>query len=151
MFMTNRLEVPAGFREVVRGGPFFMAMAPVFCRSDGNSLVLGLHVRPQHVNSHGNAHGGMLTTLADGALYDNLMLSRGQAEQIVTTSMSIDFLSAARIDDWLEAHVHVHRRGRLLSVADCLLKVGERSVLRVSATFIQPPIPPALSVEQTRQ
>jgi len=139
--MTDHPQVPEGFREVVRGGPFFMAMAPVFRRDDGNRLVLGLYIRPQHANAHGNAHGGMLTTLADGALYDNLMLNRSQAEQIVTASMSIDFLSAARVGDWLEAHVHVHRRGRLLSVADCLLKVSERSVLRVSATFVQPPVP----------
>lgn len=139
--MTTGDDVPDGFREVERGGPFFMAMGPIYRRDDGDKVVLGLRLRGQHANLHGNAHGGMLATFADGAFYDNMMVGRGRDQQVVTAAMTMDFLSAARVGEWLEAHVHVHRRGKLLSVADCLLKVGERPVLRASATFVQPPRP----------
>jgi len=131
--------IPPGFEPVSRGGTFFAHLAPVYRRVDGDALVLALRVGPQHANAHGNAHGGMLMTLADGALHDNLLPGRAPGARIVTVSMSVDFLSPARVGDWLEAHVGVHRRGALLSVADCLLRVGERRVLRASATFAQPP------------
>jgi uncharacterized protein (TIGR00369 family) len=129
--------VPPGFEAVTRGGPFFMALAPVYRRISGQALVLGLHIDVKHANAHGNAHGGMLTTVADGALHDNLVRGRGPDARIVTVSMSVDFLSPARVGDWLEAHVTVTRQGRSLCFADCLLRVGERAVLRASAVFAQ--------------
>jgi uncharacterized protein (TIGR00369 family) len=132
-------EVPEGFVPVERGGPFFMALAPVYRRRDEEAVVLGLRIDHRHANSHGNAHGGMLVTLADGALYDNLMLRRTSEQQMVTVNLSVDFISAARVGDWLEAHVHVYRRGQLLGFADCVLRAGSRVVLRASATFVQPP------------
>jgi len=137
--MTKTYVAPAGFALVERGGPFFTQIAPVYQRRLEGRVILGLHVDPKHANSHGNAHGGMLMTLADGAFYDNIMLEREAGDRIVTANMSADFLSAARVGDWLEAHVTVHRRGKLLSFADCLLKVGERVVLRANATFVKPP------------
>jgi uncharacterized protein (TIGR00369 family) len=133
------VDVPEGFLPVKRGGHFFMTLAPVYRRDTGDSIVLGLRIAEHHGNSHGNAHGGMLVTLADGALYDNLMLGRPADRQLVTVNMSVDFISAARVGDWLEAHVHVHRRGQLLGFADCILSTAGRTVLRTSATFVQPP------------
>jgi uncharacterized protein (TIGR00369 family) len=131
-------DIPAGFAPVVRGGPFFAHLAPMYRREDGDAIVLALRVGRRHSNMSGIAHGGMLMTLADGALNDNLLHGR-PGVRIVTTNMSVDFLSPARMGDWLEAHVTVHRRGALLNVADCLLRVGERRGLRASATFVQPP------------
>ena len=137
--MSDTEPVPLGFEPVDRGGPFFMQMAPVYRKRLDTGVVLGLRVAPKHGNSHGNAHGGMLMTMADGAFFDNIMLQREAADRIVTANMSADFMSAARVGDWLEAHVTVHRRGKLLSFADCLIKVGDRVVLRANATFVKPP------------
>ena len=136
-----RLEeaIPIGFEPVVRGGPFFAHLGTVYRRIDGDAITLALRIGPQHANEQGNAHGGMLVTLTDGALHDNLRQGREAGARIVTVNMSVDFLSPARQGDWLEAHVSVHRRGALMSVADCLLRVGERRVLRATATFVQPP------------
>lgn len=128
--------IPPGFEPVQRGGQFFMQMSPVYRLQLDDRVVLGVRIAARHGNAHGNAHGGMLMTLADGAFYDNIMLGRDPGDRIVTTNMAADFVSAARVGDWVEAHVTVHRRGRLLSFADCLLKVGERIVLRANATFV---------------
>jgi acyl-coenzyme A thioesterase PaaI-like protein len=92
-------------------------------------------------------HGGMLTTLADGALGINLALARGKRGAQVTVSLTADFLSGARVGDWLEAHVVVTRMGQRLAYANCDLKVGARHVLRSSAVFafVDRPLPPALA------
>ncbi|NML32876.1 PaaI family thioesterase [Paraburkholderia antibiotica] len=134
--LNHPFTAPPDFELVQRGGAFFAHLAPVYKRVDGDTIVLGLTIGPQHANAHGNAHGGMLMTLADGALHDTVIRTLDPATtQIVTVNMSSDFLSAARTGDWLEAHTEVHRQGRTLSFAECLLKVGDRRVLRASATF----------------
>lgn len=137
--MSGNLDLPEGFASVTRGGPFFMTLAPVYRRIDADTVVLAVRVEEKHANSDGNAHGGMLVTMADGALYDNLMRGRAPGARIVTVNMSVDFLSPARVGDWLEAHVSINRQGQLLGFADCLLRVGERRVLRASGTFVQSP------------
>ncbi|MBP7565338.1 MAG: PaaI family thioesterase [Burkholderiaceae bacterium] len=134
--------IPPGFEPVVRGGAFFAHLAPVYRRIDGDARVLAVRIGAQHGNEHGNAHGGMLVTLADGALHDNLLRGRAPGARIVTINLCADFLSPARVGDWLEAHVSIQRQGRQLGVADCLLRVGERRVLRASATFMEPPARP---------
>ena len=44
---------------------------------------------------------------------------------------------------WVEAHVEILKQGRRLGFAECRLKVGERLILRASATFavVAPVVP----------
>ena len=60
--------------------------------------------------------------------------------------MTADFLSGARVGDWLEAHVTITRLGKRLAYANCDLRVGDRHVLRSSAVFavVDRPAPAAL-------
>jgi uncharacterized protein (TIGR00369 family) len=141
-------EPPAGFQPLDAGVPYFRALGPVyFQRVEGGGLVLALRVAEQHLNIQGVTHGGMLTTLADGALGINIALARGRRGGQVTVSLNADFLSGARRNDWLEAHVIVTRLGRRLAYASCDLRVGSRHVLRSSAVFafvdrdLPPPAP----------
>lgn len=137
--------VPAGFRLLDAGGPYFRALGPVyFRRLDGGGLVLALRVAEQHLNIQGVAHGGMLATLADGALGINISVARGKRGGQVTVSLNADFLSGARLHDWLEAHVTITRVGQRLAYANCDLRVGSRHVLRSSAVFafVERQLPP---------
>jgi uncharacterized protein (TIGR00369 family) len=129
-------EVPAGFEPLLAGGPYFRALGPVFRRplADGG-VIVALRLAEQHLNVQGFAHGGMLSTLADGALGINIALARRQAGGQVTVSLTADFLSSARLGDWLEARVTVTRLGQRLAYANCDLWAGERQVLRSSAVF----------------
>lgn len=47
-----------------------MMIAPAYRRIDGEQLVFGLRIDSSRTNMHGDAHGGMLVTLVDGALHD---------------------------------------------------------------------------------
>lgn len=139
---------PAGFTLYAgSAGPWFHALGPVYLREETDGrLTLGLRLAPCHGNILGIAHGGMLLTFADSAIGVNLgraQQRRDPRQAIVTASLSSDFLSAARIGDWLEARVTVRKSGRQLAFGECLLVVGERAILRASAVFsvIDRPLP----------
>jgi uncharacterized protein (TIGR00369 family) len=128
--------IPEGFEPLDRGGAYFRQLGPVYMRREGSGGVIALRVAERHLNSQLITHGGMLTTLADSALGINVAMARGtrRAGQ-VTVSLSADFLSPARMGDWLEAHVTVTRIGHSMGYANCDLKVGTRHVLRSSGVF----------------
>jgi len=115
--------VPPGYAALERGGAWFRALGPLYQRqADDGTVIVAVRVSASHANVMGIAHGGMLMTLADGAMGINLNLLR--------------FLSAAQVGDWLEAHTRIRRNGKRLAFVECTLKVGEREVLHASGTFL---------------
>jgi uncharacterized protein (TIGR00369 family) len=137
-------DMPEGFVPLAFGGPYFRALGPMHGRrQEGGGLIIGLRIAESHLNIQGFTHGGMLTTLADGALGLNLAIARGQRGAQVTVSLTADFLSSARLGDWLEARVAITRMGQRLAYANCDLMVGSRQVLRSSAVFafVDRPLP----------
>ena len=129
-------EIPEGFSPMDRGGPFLQAMGPLYWkRTPEGGAIVALQVAHKHTNLRGVTHGGMLATMADGALGVNISLARGKRGDQATVTLTVDYLSGARVGDWLEAHVYVRRTGKRLAFADCLLKVGDKEVLRGSAVF----------------
>lgn len=140
--------VPEGFTRLVVGGPYFRQLGPMYSRPAGGSgIVLGMRVIEPHLNTQSVCHGGMLATVADGALGIAVALAVERRKAYVTVSLTADFLSSAKLGDWLEAHVQLTRQGKRLVYASCDLRVGDRHVLRSSAVFSlvdrPPPNPPA--------
>lgn len=147
---TGPADVPEGFKPLDAGGPYLRAMGPLYARRAANgTAVIAVRVAPGHLNVQGVTHGGMLTTLADGALGINVAIARGRRGGHVTVSLNADFLSGAREGEWLEAHVSITRMGKRLCYANCDLRVGERHVLRASAVFafVERPLPPTITGE----
>ena len=70
---NNADAVPDGFELLQVGGGYFKQLGPVYGKTlpDG-SMVVALRVAERHLNFGGVAHGGMLTTVADGALGRNV-------------------------------------------------------------------------------
>jgi uncharacterized protein (TIGR00369 family) len=98
--------------------------------SDG---VMALSITQAHANMHAMAHGGLLATLADCALGSTVA---GQLQtSVVTVQMSLEYMNAVRVGDWLEAHVQIDKQGKRLIYAGCVLKVEARVMLRASAVF----------------
>ncbi|TAM03873.1 MAG: PaaI family thioesterase [Paraburkholderia sp.] len=132
--------VPDGYTLFEHGGPYFRALGPLYTRpATAGGLIVAVRVKAAHTNPLGIAHGGMLLTLADGTL--GIYLSQAPHAQrgahvTVTTTLNSEFLSAAHVGDWLEAHARVRRNGRRIVFAECTLRVGEREVLHTSGTFL---------------
>jgi acyl-CoA thioesterase len=76
---------------------------------------LGLQIRPEHLNFHGVAFGGIIMSLADQAFgYAVNSLSFPS----VATNFSTSFLSSARAGDNLTAECRVIRHGRRVTFAE---------------------------------
>ena len=140
-------DVPPGFNALHVGGAYFQQLGPVYSRrvDEGGGVVIALRVSERHLNIQGITHGGMLATLADGALGINIAMARERRSAQVTVSLTADFLSGGRLGDWLEAHTTITRMGQRMAYASCDLKVGMRHVLRSSGVFafVDRPWPPA--------
>lgn len=141
--------VPPDFTLYARPVPSWgETLGPTYLKVNGpHNRIVGVRVAAAHLNIGAVAHGGMLTTLADSSLGINIALARAAKyapSAQVTVSLTADFLSGARLGEWLEARVDVSRLGQRLAYANCGLWVGERQVLRASAVFafVDRPLPP---------
>ena len=146
--MPEPILVPEGYEPLVHGGPYFRALGAIYGRpAPDEGLVVALRVDDAHLNMQGLTHGGMLTTLADGALGITIGLAqlraRGRRQAQVTVSLNADFLSSAKVGDWLEAHVAITRMGQRMAFANCDLRVAGKQVLRANAVFafVDRPVP----------
>jgi acyl-coenzyme A thioesterase PaaI-like protein len=74
-------------------------------------------------------------TLCDISLGYRTTRSQTPSPLIVTASVKTDFAGSAKIGDWVEAHVDVHKVGGRLAFANCYLKVGEERIVHASAVF----------------
>ena len=109
---------PPGFEPLFRNSPFLDHLGPFFMRklADG-TFVVGLRVQPHHANGRGGAHGGLLMTLCDIALGYRTTSSVRPNPMLTTASITTDFAGAAKVGDWIEAHVDVQRVGGRMAFA----------------------------------
>ncbi|ODT99282.1 MAG: esterase [Rhodospirillales bacterium SCN 65-16] len=127
---------PDGFKPLFRTSPFLDHNGPFFYRENGDgTFVVGLRIQPKHANARGIAHGGLLMTLCDIALGYRTTRSQTPSPLLTTASVKTDFAGSARIGDWVEAHVDVHKVGGRLAFANCYLMVGEDRIVHASAVF----------------
>lgn len=106
----------------------------------GSAFLLAFRASSQHANRYGVVHGGMLATLADTAIGANLARTGGQVETTLTLNLNLDFIAAAQVGDWIEAHVHLTKERGRVRFGDCELRVAERVLMRASAVFYSPPV-----------
>ncbi|MGH8785825.1 MAG: PaaI family thioesterase [Cupriavidus necator] len=129
--MTN--DVPAGFSPLETPPGFVRSLGGFYFHDE--LPILGMHITADHLNSVRIAHGGLLATLADSAFGVVFKRHLGTPVPPITVNLSIDYLGAVREGDWLEAHVEVLKVGSSFVNANCLLKVGDRLVLRATGIF----------------
>lgn len=127
---------PPGFEPLFRSSPFLETVGPFFYRKEPDgSFVVGLRVLPKHANARGAAHGGLLLTLIDIALGYRAAFSQQPPAALTTASVCADFAGAAKVGDWVEAHVDVHKVGSRLAFANTFLLVKGERIVRANAVF----------------
>jgi predicted transcriptional regulator len=60
------------------------------------------------------------------------------SDPLITASITLDYLGAVQINEWLEVRLEHSRKGRQSAFADVSLHIGERTVARASAVFALP-------------
>ena len=136
---TADSDVPEGFVPLFRTSPFQDTLGPLFYRRTKASFVVGLRIASKHANARGNAHGGLLLTLADIALGYTAEASSDPPLALTTVNITGDFTGPAQVGDWLLAEVDIQKIGRRLVFANAYLVVGEERIARVSAIFARAP------------
>lgn len=122
---------PIGFDLHLSPSPFVQSLGPIFKKvADNGMAVIAIRISEQHLNLHGITHGGFVATLIDNAMGYNVAKALGSA--IVTAHMAIDYLSTAKLGDWVEAEVKINRCGRRMCFAECTLKNGDALMARAS-------------------
>jgi acyl-coenzyme A thioesterase 13 len=124
-------EVPAGFEPSGRTGPFLDLIGPVYTRTGERGILLGLRARSEHCNARGFVHGAILAALLDVVCGRNCRAY----PNMLTVSLTVDYVASAQDGDWLEASATVTRAGRRLAFADGRVEVAGKPVAKASAVF----------------
>jgi len=123
-----------------RSSPFTAPWEPLLSREAGGMTQLALSVREAHCNSRGFAHGGLIASLADNVMgLSAVNVARRepatQSANAVTVALSLDYMDAAKIGDFIEFHPAILKIGRTLAFVECRVRCGDRQIARASATF----------------
>jgi len=99
--MTTR-EIPAGY--VPYDLPDFMErVGPLYRRVEAGQFQVGFRVEKYHCNPAGICHGGMLLTVMDVALGEQILLQLPEVSFIPTVDLSAEFIAPGRPGEWLES------------------------------------------------
>jgi uncharacterized protein (TIGR00369 family) len=128
-------DIPGGFKPAQFNGEFLLRGGPYFVRKRGDAWDVGLRIAEQHINYIDIAHGGALSTLADVALSLQVYRSERPSPAVTTTSLTVNFLDAAKLGDWLEAEASIDRLGKRTAHVHGSIRSGERLLATMSGVF----------------
>ena len=122
---------PAGFTPgfLDHGGPYYLGPAV-----DGVRVV-GLAVCPHHINYQDAAHGGVLSTFADVALSHAVYDAERPRLAPSTVTLTVNYLSGARLGDWLETRVRIDRLGGRTAYTSGGVWRGAEQIATMSGVF----------------
>jgi uncharacterized protein (TIGR00369 family) len=133
--MDAILDAPAGFARHDRRSPLTDPWEPLYSRTSGETVVLGLRAGPAHCNSRGFVHGGLITALADNAMGLTCARRLGEAASLVTVNLSVDFLGSAFSGQWLEFDTVFVKPGSTLCFAQAFVTADGQPCARANAVF----------------
>jgi acyl-coenzyme A thioesterase 13 len=133
-YIVWTMNVPSRFSRF-QSSPFSELVGPFYRCDDGELPVVGLVVLPDHGNSMGFAHGGLLAALTDVALGQAIKVTVGPKLAAVTANLNIAYLGSAAVGEWIEASPTIDYRGRQLIFAACELRSPAGVIAKASAMF----------------
>ena len=96
--------------------------------------VVTAQVRPEHLNIHGNCHGGFLYSLADAAF---ALASNSHDTPAVALSTQMLYFKAVRAGEYLEAHASEENLGRRTATYRIEIRSKERVVALFTGTVFR--------------
>lgn len=130
------MDIPSGFEPagftpgfLDHGGPYYLG-AP----EDGVRVV-GLRIVPHHINYQDAAHGGVISTFADVALSHAVYDAERPRLAPSTVTLTVNYLSAAKLGDWLEARVRIDRLGGRTAYTSGGIWRGAEQIATMSGVF----------------
>lgn len=132
-------ETSAGFELFTRPSPLLDPWRPLYAQTCADRMVFGLRLREPHTNSRATAHGGLIAALADQAMGMSCGVKlRGEgvaATNLWTTSLTIDYLGAARIGQWLIFDTTFAHVGKTICHAEIDVRADDITIARGRGAF----------------
>jgi uncharacterized protein (TIGR00369 family) len=136
---TQTLGPAPGFLPHTKKSPLTDPWEPLYSRTAGDRVILGLRASEAHTNSRGFVHGGMISALADNAMGLScgrlLDPDRALGLSLVTVSLAVDFLGSAFKDQWLEFDTVFVKPGSTLCFAQAFVTADGKPCARANAVF----------------
>lgn len=102
--------------------------------AEPGAAVMELAVERRHHNPMGALQGGILATLADGAMGYAFAAGLGEGESFTTIGLHVDYVKGVQ-EGTIRASARVVRRGRTIGLVECDVTDGDGSLLaRASST-----------------
>jgi acyl-coenzyme A thioesterase 13 len=133
--------VPEGFKPSARSSNFLETVGPLYEREREGDYRIGLFVDERHVNNRGLCHGALMALLADVHLGRLCAHSATPRLNVVTSNLTLAFLSTARQGAWLEAAGQIDRIGKALAHSSGMVMADGVPVLRATGTFAVVAVP----------
>jgi uncharacterized protein (TIGR00369 family) len=124
---------PAGFTEIPAMSGFGRAMGPWYEKTEGQCFTLGFRAEERHINRLGIIHGGMMMAFADIVLSE--AGRRITRKPSVTMRMAVDFVSPAKLGDWIEGTGELSRSTRNLVFVRARIWRGKHTLMTASGVF----------------
>ncbi len=131
--MTETSDIPAGYKCLHGVSPAEDSIGPFYYSKTGRGLVMGFRAREENCNGIGTVHGGVLMCFADYVV--TMLALSGVQENCATISFTSDFLSGARLGDWIEGGGEVVRRSGSMTFVSGRLSVAGDVVLTFQAVL----------------
>ncbi len=134
-------SVPEGFAPHFRKSAVTDPWEPLYSREVDGIIQIGLRIRPAHCNSRGFVHGGVVAALADNAMGLSLGVTAraknpdGAPKGFLTVGLTLDYLSSAKLGQWLVVEPRVLKAGRNLGFTDAVVTADGAPIARASASF----------------
>lgn len=130
--------VPSGFTAYEPERFFYQAVGPIYIRRQDRTVNCGIRVAERHVNIAGICHGGMLFSLMDIQMGFGANLETGTPGFLATVNMTVDFMAAVDLGQWVEASSSVVKQTRSLVFTEGRLTADGEVVLRANAVLKVP-------------
>ncbi len=127
--MTPEELTEQGWKSIEAGG-FTGVVGPFWIKNDGDAIAAGLIIEERHCNNHiGTVHGGVVMTFADIGLGCGVSNIMGEKRfGCVTTSLNTQFISVARIGEFIYCEPEIIRKSRQLIFVRGLIKTGDKVI-----------------------
>jgi len=129
------MNIPEGFEPHFKKSSMTAPWEPIYSQKLSDRVQIALLASEAHTNSRGFVHGGLITTIADNAMGLSCQIQYNEPRNILTMSISIDFVSIARIGQWLLFDTSYSKLGGSVCFAQCFVKADDSVVAQVSGVF----------------
>lgn len=131
-----KLSQAKGFEPLFRSSPFLDTIGPIFQKTEGSRLQVGIEILEKHLNGRGYVHAGVWMTLADIAMgYSLVFAQQAEAANWVTINQNTDFAGTARLGDWIEIEVDILKIGKQVAFVNAFFWKDNQRIVRVNAVF----------------